>query len=320
MVQQLRAAMTTVPAFRGGRLIITSSDNFTPAGCFADAAHQVSLISDPEYVDQLVDVCIQEKVSVLIPLIDLDLVRLAPERERFRRIGIELICSDPDVIDLSMDKLRFAHFAALNGLEHPITWTATDVPAEQLPLFYKRRRGFGSIGVGRCDTATQLETLIASNEDLVFQPVIDTGEITIDAYIARGGNCTVAVPRVRDKVVAGESYKTHTVRDPAVSDLAGRTISAMAQAGLRGPLNVQVFTTQPPQLIEVNARLGSASVLANVATQGRFFESILMEAAGGEATGTPDEYLVDLSLSRFLGDVFHQGDHVLEIQPSISAI
>jgi len=89
----------------------------------------------------------------------------------------------------------------------------------------------------------------------------------------------------------------------------------LARRGLRGPLNVQVFASQPPLVIEVNTRLGSASVLSNVATGGRFFAAVLAEACGLPVDGDPDDYREGLSLYRFLGDVFHDGDSVLDSVP-----
>jgi hypothetical protein len=59
-------------------------------------------------------------------------------------------------------------------------------------------------------------------------------------------------------------------------------------------------------LIEVNARVGSASVLANQATGGRLFTSILLEACGGISEGDPDDYREGLQLSRYWGEIYHQ--------------
>ena len=120
---------------------------------------------------------------------------------------------------------------------------------------------------------------------------------------------------MRDKVVAGESYKSHTVSLPAVDDLAQRTIDALARQGLRGPLNVQVFDAPEPVLLEVNTRLGSAVVLSNVAAGGRLLDALLYEALGGTSEGDPSDYRVGLQLSRFLGDVFHAGPDVVAVKP-----
>lgn len=315
IVLQLREAMARIDAFRGGRIVVASSDDLTPAGCFADSTHIVPPIRDPAYVDRLLEICRTETVRAVVPLIDLDLERLAPHLARFAALGTTVLCPPPELVDLGMDKLRFARFADTHQLAHPPTWLRAEIPAGAFPVFAKRRRGFGSIGGRICRSADEALAAEVDGSELIFQPHIAAPEVTVDCYIARSGQCIVCVPRMRDKVVAGESYKTHTIRDSVVSDLAGRTVAALAAAGLRGALNVQLFATTPPLLLEVNTRLGSAVVLSNAAVRGRLLDALLLEAAGGTAEGDPADYAADLSLSRFLGDVIHEGARVVSVTP-----
>jgi carbamoylphosphate synthase large subunit len=184
-----------------------------------------------------------------------------------------------------------------------------------MPLFCKPARGFGSIGSGLCARAKEAREILARRPDTLFEEYVQAAEISVDAYIARSGRCTVRVPRIRDKVVGGEAVQTHTVRLGPVREAAAAAIDALARRGLRGPLNVQLFASEPPRVIEVNTRLGSASVLSNVATGGRLFASVLGEACGLTAEGNPDDYREGVSLYRFLGDVFHDGTSVLDCVP-----
>jgi carbamoyl-phosphate synthase large subunit len=315
MVLQLRQAMQRNDALSGGKLIVASSDVLTPAGCFADATEQVPLIKSPDYVDHLLSVCRKHDVRIIVPLIDLDLERLAPHLDAFAAIGTTVVCPPPGIVDLCFDKSRFAEFCLANALEHSPFYSAETLVSAPFPLFYKRQRGFGSIGSGICQSRTDAEQLLRDAPDTLFQDLIRATEISVDAYISRQGECIVCVPRSRDKVVAGEAYKSRTMAPGPVSELARRTIEALARAGLRGPLNIQIFVTDPPSLIEVNTRLGSASVLSNMAVNGRLFDAVLAEACGETATGDPDDYSVGLGLTRFLGDVFHQGSQVTAILP-----
>jgi carbamoyl-phosphate synthase large subunit len=316
MILQLKRAMQRNLALSGGKLIVASSDALTPAGYFADASEHVPLIKSPDYVEHLLDVCRKHNVRVVIPLIDLDLERLAPQLDAFTAIGTTVICPPPDLVDLCFDKGRFAEFCLANALEHAPFYAAATLDDAHFPLFYKRRRGFGSIGSGICQSHSQAEQLLRDAPDTLFQALIRATEVSVDAYISRQGECVVCVPRSRDKVVAGEAYKTRTVAMGPVSRLARQTVDALARAGLRGPLNVQVFDTDPPSLIEVNTRLGSASVLSNMAVNGRLFEAVLAEGCGETVTGDPADYAVGLSLTRFLGDVFHRDRDVTAVFPS----
>jgi carbamoylphosphate synthase large subunit len=184
-----------------------------------------------------------------------------------------------------------------------------------MPLFCKPGRGFGSINAGLCSSLERAREILALRPDTIFEEYVRAAEISVDAYIASSGRCTVRVQRIRDKVVGGEAVQSHTVRIPPVRDAAAATIDALARRGLRGPLNVQVFASDPPRVIEVNTRLGSASVLSNVASGGRLFTAVLAEACGLPADGDPDDYREGVSLYRFLGDVFHDGASVLDSVP-----
>lgn len=315
MILQLREAMRSHPTLAEGKIIVASSDEMTPAGCFADEAIQVPLIRAPDYADRLLEICRSRGIRVLIPLIDSDLERLAPELERFGASGTTVVCPPPHLTELCLDKLAFAGFAQKHYLKHPRTFVCPDLEGLAFPAFYKRRRGFGSIGSGICPSAVDAAILTERDPELLFQQMVDAPEVTVDAYISRPGKCIVCVPRIRDKVVAGEAYQTHTIRQPEVERLALDTISALAVAGLRGPLNVQIFLTSPPMLLEVNTRLGSASVLSNMATGGRLLQAMLDEAVGGTSEGDPSDYRVGLQLNRFLGDVFHAGTEVVAVKP-----
>lgn len=316
MVLQLRESMRRSAALKGGKIVVASSDPLTPAGCFADDAVTMPLIRDPEYVNRLLEVCREHAIRVVVPLIDLDLDRLAPHLSRFAAIGTTVVCPTPEVVELCFDKMAFSQFADAHALAHPVTRAAGDLGDLIFPVFYKRRRGFGSIDSGICQSLSQAQELADGLPDLIFQEYLPVKELTVDAYVSREGKCVVCVPRIRDKVVGGEAYKTHTVRHPAARELALRTIGALAERGLRGPLNVQIFDTDPPRLVEVNTRLGSASVLSNVACGGRLLDALLHEALGGTAEGDPDDFTEGLGLTRFLGDVFHLGNEVVSIKPN----
>lgn len=316
MILQLRSAMQSVGALRGGRVLVADRAPLTPAGCFADASFVVPAVDHPDYVDHLLALCRAEGVRVVLPLIDIDLERLAPHADRFAEVGATLACPVEHLVDLCLDKARFALFAEKHDLAQPITYAPGELHDGLFPLFMKRRRGFGGIGAGPCRSLDEARWALEQCPDLLFQEHIRAPEVSVDAFISAAGGCTVRVPRLRDRVVGGEAMQSHTIRSTAVTDVADRTIAALSSVGLSGPVNIQIFLGDPPKLIEVNTRLGSASVLSNAATEGRLFASVLTEACGEFSQGDPDDYR-ELSLYRYLGDVFHDGRQPLHAVPPI---
>jgi carbamoyl-phosphate synthase large subunit len=316
MVLQLREAMQTIEALRTGRIMVASTEAVTPAGCFADEAYIVPPIKNGAYIDTLLKICSQQGVRVVVPLLDVDLVCLAPHLDAFERVGTTVICPEPELVDLCFDKGRLEDFLRTENLPYPRTFMPDQLKEAEYPLFYKRRRGFGSMGSGICKSYDEAQTILAKVDDLVWQQYVSFPEVSVDAYISHSGKCIVCVQWIRDKVVAGEAYRSHTVNIPAVRDLGRRTIESLARRQLRGPLNVQIFDSDPPLVIEVNTRLGSGRVFSNVACGGRLMSAVLNEACGGISDGDPDDYIVGMELYRFLGEVFHVGTQIVKISPS----
>ncbi len=314
-VLQLRRAMQEVPALAGGKFLIADRAELTPAGCFADEAVVVPAIADHDYVERLLEICAERRVRIVVPLIDLDLERLSPHLDAFRAAGTSVISPPRELVELCFDKVNFADFANSHGLPVPRSYPAASVPDEAFPVFTKRRRGFGSVGAAACRTRGELLAAVARFPDLVVQQLVEATEVSVDAYITLDGRCIVRVPRVRDQVSGGEAQQSHTIRTPEALALADRTIEALTSRGVRGPLNIQLFMSEPAVLIEVNTRLGAGSVLANQAVDGRFYRAMLADAIGEPVSGDRDEYREGMWMYRYFGEVFHDGTRPLTIIP-----
>ncbi len=330
-VVQVREAMNQVPAFHGGRVFVADLQPITPAGCFADDSFQVPPVADPGYAAAIRELALKHGIGLILPLIDIDVMALAPQREALAQHGIHVVSPAPDVAEICFDKRRFHSFATARGLAVPRLFPAEDLPSAPFPLFAKPARGFGSIGAGLCPDLASAEKCRRDRPDLIFEEYCVGTEYSVDLYASRSGEVTVAVVRRRDKVVGGEAYQTRTVRNPEVQALARACASALASLGYWGPLNVQIIAgPRGPAVIDVNPRLGSASLLSNVATSGRLFRSILYEAAGDtchrpgdgpqgydgpQHCGGPEDYVVGLCLTRFLGEVYHHEGQAVRVDP-----
>lgn len=317
MVLSVKEAMMSLPVYAGGQVLVGDCSEVTPAGTFADGQVQVPRIREPGYVDALLKACVEHQVGVLLPIIDMDLEVLCEHAGRFAEVGTHLVSPSPELFELCFDKLLFQHFVEEHGLSAPAIVSHDALADANYPLFARRRRGFGSIGAQRVDSAEAAqEALKTSGGELVFHAFTEGQEVSVDAFISATGEHTVRVQRVRDKVVGGEAYMSSTIRSPLVTDLATRTLDALSSRGLRGPLNIQLFLQeQQASLIEVNTRLGSASTFSNFASGGRLFRSVLAEAKGEVVGGDPSDYRDDVSLSRFIGDVYHDATGALGSLP-----
>lgn len=309
MVCQMRSSMRLVPQLRAGQLYVADAEAITSAGIFADRQFVVPRIADENYISSLLKLCESAQIRVLVPLIDVDVMKLAPYAEEFRLRGTSIVAPTVEVGNLCLDKTEFNGFAERYGIRVPRSVEAASITEAQYPIFFKRRCGFGSIGSGIARNAEEALVELAKDPDLVFQEFFAESEFSVDAFISHTGSPVYAVQRCRDKVIGGEAVRSHTVKNSNIGDAALELLKALADQGLSGPVNLQMFASDPPAVFDVNPRLGSASVLSNAATGGKLFASVLQEACGGTAQSLSiDDYEEGMCLYRYLGDVFYRAD------------
>ncbi|XKE43996.1 ATP-grasp domain-containing protein [Halomonas organivorans] len=137
-----------------GLIFATDCNPSAPALHEADVGCLVPPVSDPRYIDSLLALCLSHEVQLLIPLNDLELMKLARERLRFSRLGIKVVVSPPEVIEIANDKLETSRFVQSLDLRAPITHVSLSSAIEDLeagrlkfPLYIKPRWGTASVGV-----------------------------------------------------------------------------------------------------------------------------------------------------------------------------
>ncbi len=314
IIYQLRVAVRHSNDFDNAKILVTDQERFAPSVVFADQWIEAPAINSEEYCSFLLQACRKNCVGLVIPLIDIDVNRLAPVVQQFADHGIRLLCPTESIAQTCFDKNDFHAFCVRHSLAAPKRYVSIkDALLAPFPLFAKPLRGYGSYGLHVFRAPDELVNQEALFNTHLVQDFVDAPEFSVDAYINRNGECIIRVPRVRLQVIGGEVYKSETVDLDRTVELADRAIGALALEGLRGPVNLQLFGGPAPSLIEVNPRLGSGNVLSNMATYGRLYSAILSETVGDVATGDKDAYLRNLTLRRYHGDLFHLPDQVLAI-------
>lgn len=147
-----------------GRILGADMQKSAPALVVADKSFIVPEIYDSKYIDVILTICAEERVDALISLNDLELPVLASARKRFEKIGVKLIVSSDEVIDICFDKWKTFEFANKNGFKTPKTFVSLDIAQKALetgeikfPLVVKPRWGSASIGIDFPDNEEELE-------------------------------------------------------------------------------------------------------------------------------------------------------------------
>jgi len=288
----------------GGRVVAIDSAPFAPACFLADDSHQVSACSSPHFVDEVLSVCENFGVSLVIPTIDPELPVYALARDTFEQAGIRVVVSCPETVEVTGDKTRFHRFLVDHSL--PTVAQTDSLDASEvldivgLPCVVKPRRGSSSSGVSIPSTPEQLA--VAIRPGFIAQGVARGVEYTVDVFCGPGGRLLTAVPRKRIAVRGGEVSKGVVVDFPEVADLARAVVQALP--GPYGALCVQIFhceETSTLAVIEVNARFGGGFPLA--AAAGADYSRYLVESMLGR-TPRPLRWKTGITMLRYDESVF----------------
>jgi len=218
---------------------------------------------------------------VLVPLIvESEFLPLDDARDRFASIGCRLLLPPREIVVRAGDKLEFATYLEEIGVPGPLTVAYRDGMAiERFPVYLKPRRGSGSVGTSRIESAHSLKEAAYGRSDLIVQEAVAGTEFTVDCFAAAPGRVVAAVPRERIAIKAGVSVKGRTYRHPAIEQIVR---SVVEKIGLQGPANVQGMLRDDGSfsIIEMNPRFSGTLALTTAA--GVNFASLLIDMMEGK--------------------------------------
>lgn len=272
----------------GGRVLACDADANAPAIRMADQAFVVHRIETPEYVDELLALCAQHQIGMVVPAFEPELPILAARRADFEALGTTLLVSSPEVIATCYDKVKTAAFLADCGIRSPRTYlslegarTALGSGEVDYPVMVKPRFGVGSIGnhladddeelgffVGQCRkqiARTFLASPSATDPDtaVLIQEAIDGEEYGLDIVndLDGGYACTFVKRKLRMR--AGQTDRAATVGDArleAIGALIGRGL------GHRGILDCDLLVDREGVcVIDLNPRFGGGYPFSHLA-------------------------------------------------------
>jgi carbamoyl-phosphate synthase large subunit len=291
----------------GMRLRVVAADmnpDLSAACAHADAVYTVPRCDDDGFVDRVLEIATAEKVSLVIPTIDPELMPLSHAANRFARHGIRIHVGTPEAIEIARDKQRTARHLADAGLPVPST-----VPLEVLrldsgrldwPVFVKPAGGSAGRGLHRVVSPDELPD--GSGEPMVAQELLSGPEYTINMFVDQAGALRCAVPHERLGVRAGEVEKGLTVRSEPFRMFAEGIVKALP--GLRGASCFQLIrdVRSGPKIIEINARFGGGYPLADHA--GASFARWLLEEVSGRQPSCRDDWREGILMLRYDAAIF----------------
>jgi len=260
------------------KIVATDMQLSAPALTAADVKIQVPAVYDPSYIDVTLNICKEQKIDALLCLNDLELPILAENKAKFEALGVTVIVSDPEVIDICFDKFKTAQWVESIGLNAPKTYVRlADAKAAlakgeiAFPLFMKPRWGSGSIGLESIADMEELDiyynllmkkikkTILATasvgDEYIMIQEKLGGKEFGLDVMNDLKGNNVGVSVKQKLAMRAGETDKAITVDIPEVYELGKKIGENLRHIG-----NLDVDIMQRANgdycVLELNPRFG----------------------------------------------------------------
>jgi len=295
----------TLSVFSPHAKVFTTDMNpeMAPAGYVSDKCFKVPRVTDPAYPKELLKLCEQYNVGMVIPTIDTELLILAGLKDEFKRFGIDVIVSDTKFIATCRDKRETSVFFETHGVRVP---KAIDKYNPVFPLFAKPYDGSLSTNIHYIKTKEELTSEILADPKLLFMEYIDKAvykEYTVDMYYGKDYKVKCIVPRERIEVRAGEINKGRTIKNYILSFLKERLGYI---EGCVGCICLQLFyreATNDIVGIEINPRFGGGYPLTYM-SGGNFPAMLIKEYFLNEAVEYFDNWKDELTMLRYDDAIF----------------
>lgn len=252
-----------VKTFAGkGKVVATDMSSLAPAIYEADRYYIVPRMTEPGYIDTILDICKKEEINGILSLIDPELSLLAENQKKFKSIGVEVIGSSYELCEMSLDKYQMflwlrkkGYYCAKSYMDKEEFYKDIDNKTVTYPVFVKPARGSASIAISKVYDKETIELLFAHDEGLMIQEYLNGQEIGADVYIDMiSGEVVSIFTKKKLKMRAGETDKAVSFKDDKLFNLIKKFVS---EAGYRGQIDIDIFEINGEYYIsEVNPRFG----------------------------------------------------------------
>ncbi len=245
-----------------GTVVAADASKLGPAIYDADRYYIVPAITEPGYIDLILDICKEEKIDGVLSLIDPELSLLAENEKRFKKIGTMVIGSSYELCEMALDKFRMYRWLASHNYSCARSWidktefyAELDRGAVSFPVFVKPARGSASISISKVFDKETVDLLFAHEDGLMIQEFLNGQEIGADVYIDMiSGEVVSIFTKKKIKMRAGETDKAVSFKNPALFELIEKFV---LEVGYRGQIDIDIFDIDGKYYIsEVNPRFG----------------------------------------------------------------
>jgi carbamoyl-phosphate synthase large subunit len=245
------------------KIVAGDCSDTAPALYFADSTYKLPPINDPNYIHSIINACILENISLVVPTIDTDLLLLAKNKIFIEEnTNAKVLISDTRVVEICRDKIKTQKFLEENGFGIPKMYTEEEIEYGniQFPLFIKPKSGSSSINAFKVNNSNELKIYKGIINNPIIQDFMEGEEFTTDVFLDFEGNVITIVPRLRIATRSGEISKGKIVKDRKIIDDVSRLMKVLKPIG---HITVQLMKTERGiEYIEINPRFGGGAPMS----------------------------------------------------------
>lgn len=191
-----------------------NEEKLVPAAIFADRYYKVPSIYEENYKEYMYNLLEKEKIDIIIPLIDFDLLTFASDNLQLQKLNVYSTAPSKETIETLSNKYNMNKFMTENNICTPKIFDINEIDLNT-EYVIKPIKGFGSKNV-RILKGDQIKDSITSEE--IIQEKCDSKEVTAEVYNGKFlkvfirerietkcGVCTKMVP-VYDDNIYNEIY------------------------------------------------------------------------------------------------------------------
>ena len=248
-----------------GIIVGTDNKSTAPALQMCDVQCVVPRITEPGYVDLILDICRKNDVKAITTLIDPEIEILAANAERFKEIGVIPLCPAKESAKYCFNKFELYKYLKDKGIRTPLTFhdwdefvTALEKGEISFPVFMKPICGSGSVGAHKVHTLEQAEADWNSSEhDYIIQELMTGGDCDADVFVdCISHKAVAAFSKRKIETRIGGASKTISFKDPKLFAFIEKVCSVFT---FNGPLDMDFFIKDGEYyLSEINPRFGGA--------------------------------------------------------------
>jgi len=249
-----------------GNIVTIDCDPLAVGRYLSDINYVVPLSTSKNYWDEVFDIIIKEKITIILPTGDSDIKHFSKHKEQLNKLGVTVFMSDYNSIIKCQDKKLFFDYCYS---KFPLPFTSSNYKDLKFPMFAKPEYGSGSRGVKVCHKISDIKTLdkeesVHRSSNYLFQEYLPGQEYTVDVLCDLESNPIIVVPRKRLQIKAGISSKGQVIKHKQIENLCK---DLCLYLNLKGPVCIQLKDDSKgnPKFIEVNPRLGGGTYFSTLA-------------------------------------------------------